>query len=112
MAKPVIFEVSAAWDEHAFIWSGHCDALPAAVDAPSLDELLAKMSAMALDVLPDNHPGANSGAVYLKVSAQRLAASYLHVISDEERAAIAEARKGGLSSDEGVAAFWKRHGIP
>lgn len=36
----------------------------------------------------------------------------VYVLSDEERAAIADARKGGFASDEEVAAFWRRHGIP
>ncbi len=51
MSKPVIFTISAAWDEEASVWSGHCDDIPAAADAPTLDELLAKISAMALDLL-------------------------------------------------------------
>jgi Domain of unknown function (DUF1902) len=56
MSKPVIFTISAAWDDEAAVWSGHCDDIPAAADARTLDELLAKISAMALDLLPDNHP--------------------------------------------------------
>ncbi|MGO8800209.1 MAG: hypothetical protein ACLQE9_23060 [Roseiarcus sp.] len=40
-------------------------------DAPTLDELLAKMSAMALDVLPDNHPGVDPASVYLQITALR-----------------------------------------
>ena len=56
MSKPVIFTISAAWDDEAAVWSGHCDDIPAAADAPTLDEVLAKISAMALDLLPDNHP--------------------------------------------------------
>jgi hypothetical protein len=35
----------------------------------------------------------------------------VYVLSPEERAAIAEARAGGLVSDEEADAFWKRHGI-
>jgi hypothetical protein len=62
-----IFAISAAWDEEALVWSGHCDDIPAAADAPTLDELLAKISAMALDLLPDNHPGANPNALRLKL---------------------------------------------
>ncbi len=69
MSKPTIFTVSAAWDEDAQVWSGHCDAIPAASDAPTLDQLLAKMSAMALDLLPDNHPGVDAGSVYLQITA-------------------------------------------
>ena len=38
MSKPVIFTLSAAWDEEASVWSGHCDAIPAAAGAPTLDE--------------------------------------------------------------------------
>ena len=32
MAKPLIFTISAAWDD-AEVWSGHCDDIPAAADA-------------------------------------------------------------------------------
>jgi Domain of unknown function (DUF1902) len=34
MAKPTIFTVTAAWDSDASVWSGHCDDIPAAADAP------------------------------------------------------------------------------
>ena len=61
MKKPVIFTVSAIWDTDANVWSGHCDEIPAAADAPTLDELLDKISLMALDVAPDNHPGVELG---------------------------------------------------
>jgi hypothetical protein len=40
--KPVIFTISAAWDDAASVWSGHCDEIPAAADAPTLDELAAR----------------------------------------------------------------------
>jgi hypothetical protein len=75
MSKPVIFTISAAWDEEASVWSGHCDDIPAAADAPTLDELLAKMSAMALDVLPDNHPGVDPASLFLQLMALREAAA-------------------------------------
>lgn len=71
MSKPTIFTISAVWDEEASVWSGHCDDIPAAADAASLDELLAKMSAMALDVLPDNHPAADPASLYLQITALR-----------------------------------------
>jgi hypothetical protein len=66
MTKPVIFTVSAMWDDEASVWSGHCDDIPAAADAPTLDELLAKISAMALDLLPDNHPEVDPSAVFIQ----------------------------------------------
>ena len=71
MPKPTIFTISATWDDEASVWSGHCDDIPAAADAPSLDELLAKISAMALDLLPDNHPGVDPGSLYLQLTALR-----------------------------------------
>jgi hypothetical protein len=40
-------------------------------DAPTLDELLAKMSAMALDLLPDNHPGVDPRELFLQITALR-----------------------------------------
>ena len=75
MPKPVIFTVSAAWDEEASVWSGSCDVIPAAADAPTLDELLARIAAMALDLLPDNHPGLDPASVYLQIVALREAAA-------------------------------------
>ena len=71
MSKPVIFTISAVWDEEASVWTGHCDDIPAAADAPTLDELLAKISAMALDLLANNHPEVDPGSVYLQITALR-----------------------------------------
>ncbi|MBX3525896.1 MAG: DUF1902 domain-containing protein [Rhodoblastus sp.] len=71
MQKPLIFTIAAAWDGEASVWSGHCDDIPASADAPTLDELLAKMSAMALDLLPDNHPGVDPSSVFLQITALR-----------------------------------------
>lgn len=71
MIRPTIFTISATWDDEAAVWSGHCDDLPAAADAPTLDELLAKITAMTLDVLPDNHPGVDPSTVYLQITALR-----------------------------------------
>jgi hypothetical protein len=71
MSKPVIFTISAAWDEEGSVWSGHCEDIPAAADAPTLDELLAKINAMALDLLPDNHPGLDPRSMFLQITALR-----------------------------------------
>jgi hypothetical protein len=71
MTKPLIFTISAARDDEAAAWTGHCDDIPAAADAPTPDELLAKISAMALDLLPDNHPGVDPASVYLQITALR-----------------------------------------
>ena len=71
MSKPVIFTISAAWDDEASVWSGHSDDIPAAADAPTLDELLAKISAMALDLLPDNHPDVDPASVFVQITALR-----------------------------------------
>ena len=73
MSKPVIFTISATWDDEAPVWSGHCDDIPAAADAPTLDELLAKISAMALDLLPDNHPDVDPAWLFLQITALRKA---------------------------------------
>jgi hypothetical protein len=35
----------------------------------------------------------------------------VYVLSDDERAAIAQARQSPIASDREVAAFWRRHGI-
>jgi len=74
MGKPVIFTVTAAWDEEAGVWTGHCDDIPAAADAPTLDELLAKINAMTIDLLPDNFPELGHGDVYLQITALKEAA--------------------------------------
>ena len=71
MSKPVIFTVSAVWDEDAKVWSGHCDDIPAAADAETLDELMTKISRMALDLAPDNHPGVCADSLYIQIVALR-----------------------------------------
>jgi Domain of unknown function (DUF1902) len=71
MGKPLIFTISAVWDADASVWSGHCDDIPAAADAPTLDGLLEKISAMALDLLPDNHPGVDPASLFLQITALR-----------------------------------------
>ena len=68
MSKPTIFTISAVWDEEASVWSGHCDDIPAAADAPTLDQLLEKISAMALDLLPDNHPDVDPQSMMLQIA--------------------------------------------
>lgn len=35
----------------------------------------------------------------------------VYALSEAERSAIADARRGAFASDEDAAAFWKRHGI-
>ena len=75
MSKPVIFTISAVWDDEASVWSGHCDDIPAAADAATLDELLVKISAMALDLLPDNHPDVDPASLFLQITALREAES-------------------------------------
>ena len=69
MSKPAIFTVSAVWDQEASVWSGHCDDIPAA--APSLDDLLATISAMALDLLPNNHADVDPASVFVQITALR-----------------------------------------
>ncbi len=71
MSKPIIFTISAAWDHEASVWSGHCDDIPAAADAPTLDELFAKILAMALDLLPDNYPNVDPNSVFIQITALR-----------------------------------------
>jgi hypothetical protein len=69
MAEPIVFTITATWDEEGAVWTGHCDDIPAAADAPTLDELLAKISAMMLDLLPDNYPGVDPSSVCLRYAA-------------------------------------------
>ena len=71
MTKPLIFTISAVWDPEASVWSGHCDDIPAAADAATLDGLLDKISAMALDLLSDNHPGVDPASLFLQITALR-----------------------------------------
>ena len=51
------------------MWAGHCDDTSAAADAPALDELLDKITAMALDMLPDNHPGIDPANLFIQIAA-------------------------------------------
>ena len=69
MTKPTIFTIAATWDGEASVWTGHCDDIPAAADAPTLDELLEKITAMALDLLPDKHPEVDPASLYVQITA-------------------------------------------
>ena len=69
MSRPVIFTISAAWDQEASVWSRHCNDIPAAADARTPDVLLERISAMALDLLPDNHPSVAAESVFLQITA-------------------------------------------
>jgi hypothetical protein len=71
MTKPTIFNVSATWDSDASVWSGHCDAIPAASDSPSLDGVIEKISQMALDLAPDNHPEIDPASIDIQINALR-----------------------------------------
>ena len=71
MSKAVIFTITAQWDADASVWAGHCDDIPAAADDPTLDGLLDKISAMALDLLPDNHPSVDPQSLFLQITALR-----------------------------------------
>jgi hypothetical protein len=71
MSAPVIFTASAIWDQDAKVWSGHCDDMLAAADAPTLDELLSKISRMALDLAPDNHPRLAAESIFIQIVALR-----------------------------------------
>ncbi|MFO1097374.1 MAG: DUF1902 domain-containing protein [Xanthobacteraceae bacterium] len=71
MSKPVIFTITAMWDAEASVWSGHCDDIPAAADASTLDELMANISAMALDLMPDNHPDVDPASLFIQITALR-----------------------------------------
>lgn len=75
MQRPVIFTISAVWDNDASVWCGHCDAVPAAADTSTLDGVMAKISAMAMDLLPDNHLGVDPRSVYLQITAIREASA-------------------------------------
>ncbi len=46
-------------------------------------------------------------ALALKIEARRTG---VYVLTDDETASIDAARRGGLASDDAVAAFWKRYG--
>jgi hypothetical protein len=69
--RPIIFTVSAIWDHEAGVWSGHCDDIPAAADAPTLDELLDRISQMALDIAPDNYPDVDPSSIFIQITALR-----------------------------------------
>lgn len=70
-ARPTIFTVAAHWDAEAGVWSGSCDAVPAAAEAATLDDLLKTIEAMTADILTDNHPDVDPASVFFQLSALR-----------------------------------------
>jgi hypothetical protein len=71
MSKPMIFTVTAAWDEEVKVWSGHCAAIPAPADAATHDGITTKISRMALDFAPDNHPDLAPESIFIQIVALR-----------------------------------------
>jgi hypothetical protein len=67
----VVFTVSAIWDAEASAWNGYCDEIPAAADAPTFDDLLEKLSRMALDLAPGNRPDVEPESIFIQVVALR-----------------------------------------
>jgi hypothetical protein len=51
---------------------------------------------------------AELAAVAREIEARRTG---VYVLSEDEKAVIEDARKGGYASDQDIAAFWKRHGL-
>lgn len=66
--RPTIFTVTAFRDEEADVWVGSCDAVPMTAEAESLDLLLIRLSEMAADLLPANHPDLDPSTVFLQLS--------------------------------------------
>ena len=77
MSKPTIFPFSTLPDPIASVWSGHCDDMAAADDAPTLDELLDKISALALDSAPPNPPSLNPDDIFIEIAGWRESAPFV-----------------------------------
>ena len=61
MSKPVIFTISATWDDVASVWTGHCDDIPMAADAPTPSVCVFRHGAGLLPgVMPAVSPSASS----------------------------------------------------
>ena len=73
--KAQTLSFSRAHSAQTSVWSGICDDIPAAADAPTLDELITKISAMALDLLPGNHAGVDPASLFVQITALREATS-------------------------------------
>ena len=63
MAKPLIFTISPLGTKTRR-YERHCDDIPAAADAPSLDELFAKISAIC-STFARQSPDADPASLYL-----------------------------------------------
>jgi hypothetical protein len=67
MSETVTFTIIATRDVNAAVWSGYCDAIPVAADAPTRDALLDKMREMVIDVLSDNRPELGANQITLEL---------------------------------------------
>ena len=68
------FTIAAAWDDEAEAWTGHCETSQPLLTRRHATSCWQKISATALDLLPDNHPGVDPESVYLQLTALREAA--------------------------------------
>jgi cell division protein FtsB len=70
--------------------------------SPAVKELLEKVAAWPED------DQAELAELAREIEARRTG---VYELNDDERAAIADARRDAFASTDDVAAFWKRHGI-
>jgi len=57
-------------DDEASVWSGHCDEVPAAADAPTLDELLRRYPRWR-STCCGHHPDVDPASVFVQITALR-----------------------------------------
>ena len=48
--------VNIIWDNEALVWVAVCDSVPLALENASLDELIKRVEAVAVEILTENKP--------------------------------------------------------
>jgi hypothetical protein len=65
------FVVIATWDESTGAWCGRNDEIPLTMEAPTFDELVARVMAIAPEIIVMNRLAPPGAAVEIIVSAER-----------------------------------------
>lgn len=65
------FDIKAAWDSQAGVWWGLNDELPLTTEAPTLEDLLARILKIVPEIAVENRFAADGDEIFIHVIAER-----------------------------------------
>ena len=71
LQQPRIFEIRAEWDGEAEVWWCSNDKLPLTIEAPTFEQLVARVLEIAPEIAAENGPAAPGDKIEVHVIAER-----------------------------------------